>query len=167
MLAEGVDSSFEELVGILTDQEPEKGTSTETSSTKTSPRKPSQRQSVIAQIWRKPSFAGGNDGSHTERYPLNALEKNPLETDLQKPYLPKLWSQFRPECSCHAVSCSTLNGSPEKGFLNRHFLMSLALLTCSIFPERFSSNKHTSHNDKSRCSKLCFFNSVKERMLAG
>lgn len=79
MLAEGVDSSFEELVGILTDQEPEKGTSTETSSTKTSPRKPSQRQSVIAQIWRKPSFAGGNDGSHTERYPLNALEDNPLK----------------------------------------------------------------------------------------
>ena len=57
MLAEELDSSYEDLIKLLGEGDVEKKTANEVLM-KSSPRKSMQRQSIVAQAWRKPSFAG-------------------------------------------------------------------------------------------------------------
>ncbi len=67
MLAEGVDMSYEDLVSLLAEKDLEKGAAAE-SIAKSAPRKSIQRQSIVAQVWRKPSFvASAESASKTER----------------------------------------------------------------------------------------------------
>ena len=59
VLAEGMDTSYEDVIRLL-EGDHEKGTANE-SLVKSSPRKSIQRPSIVAQAWRKPSFAGTSE----------------------------------------------------------------------------------------------------------
>ena len=66
MLAEGMDVGYEDLLSLIAEHELDKGASNEAMS-KSQPRKSIQRQSIVAQVWRKPSQLEGSEISRSER----------------------------------------------------------------------------------------------------
>ena len=109
MLADGTDSSYEDVVKLVTEGDLERGAVNETL-IKSSPRKAIQRQSIVAQAWRKPSFGGASERlPRLDRQDLMLTLLFQWQCSLEKQILPgKIVSGVR--CGYAETKCMCLQG---------------------------------------------------------